>query len=60
MERWKNVDSIFSVKEESVLDKHILLVDDVITTGATIEACANALFQKGANSISVAAIAAAK
>ncbi len=39
-ERWKNVEKIFQVLNESSLEeKNILLVDDVITTGATIEAC---------------------
>lgn len=38
--RWENVGSIFAVKNETALrDKSILLVDDVITTGATLEAC---------------------
>ena len=40
-ERWKNVEKTFKVLNESLLqEKNILLVDDVITTGATIEACA--------------------
>jgi ComF family protein len=39
-ERWKNVEKTFQVLNESLLEeKSILLVDDVITTGATIEAC---------------------
>ena len=39
-ERWKNVEKTFQVLDESLLEeKSILLVDDVITTGATIEAC---------------------
>jgi len=38
--RWKNVQTIFEVSELKTLQgKHILLVDDVITTGATIKAC---------------------
>lgn len=44
IERWVNVDSSFEiVDKESLLNKHILLVDDVVTTGATIEAAANEL-----------------
>ena len=40
IERWKNVEKTFQVLDESLLEeKSILLVDDVITTGATIEAC---------------------
>lgn len=42
--RWKNVNTIFEVNDlTSLKGKHILLVDDVITTGATIKACARAL-----------------
>lgn len=43
-ERWLNVKDIFSVDEpEKLTGKHILLVDDVITTGSTAAACMDAL-----------------
>lgn len=43
-QRWENVKNIFDVKSPHLFeDKHILLVDDVITTGSTIEACSLAL-----------------
>lgn len=43
-DRWQNVCSIFKANQtESLKNKHILLVDDVITTGATISACIQAL-----------------
>jgi ComF family protein len=56
--RWKNVEGIFAVKDPMALsNKKVLLVDDVITTGATIEACSRAL-QKAENiKLHVAAIA---
>ena len=41
-ERWKNVDGIFHLRHpERFAGKHILLVDDVLTTGATITTCAD-------------------
>ncbi len=57
MSRWQNVHGIFEVtKKESLKDMNILLVDDVITTGATLEACACALNEAGAASVSIASI----
>lgn len=44
LDRWKNVEELFVVNNSSVLNnKHILLIDDIITTGATLEACYLAL-----------------
>lgn len=44
MDRWTNVKEAFAVKDIDVLrDRHVLLVDDVVTTGATIEGCVKAL-----------------
>lgn len=57
-ERWQNVARVFEVqKPETIRNKHILLVDDVITTGSTLEACGKALLEAEALSVSVAAIA---
>ncbi len=59
-ERWINVEGIFSVSDaEHVKGKHFLLVDDVITTGSTIESCANELLKYENVKVSVAAIAVA-
>lgn len=45
-ERWENVADSFVVKKpEALKGKNILLVDDVVTTGATLEACGAALIQ---------------
>lgn len=61
VERWKNVEKIFTVAEpETIENKHILLVDDIITTGATLEACALQLETSGVRAISVATIALAE
>ncbi len=43
-ERWKNTKGIFQITDATALNgKHILLVDDVATTGATLHACISAL-----------------
>jgi ComF family protein len=56
--RWKNVQTIFEVTDVNTLKgKHILLVDDVITTGATVKSCVQELNKiKGVN-ISLAVMA---
>lgn len=57
-ERWESVEGIFAVLEPSALrNKHLLLVDDVITTGSTIEALWMALKDIEGLRVSVAAIA---
>lgn len=57
-QRWENVKEIFSVIHAEQLEgKHILLVDDVMTTGATIEACATTLLKDNNVRISVVTIA---
>lgn len=44
--RWRQVSQVFEVREpESLAGKHLLLVDDVVTTGATLEACGGELLK---------------
>ena len=59
-ERWANVSGIFTIADrDRIAGKHILLVDDVITTGSTIEACANELLKVEDVRVSVVALACA-
>ncbi len=56
MQRWKNVDKTFAVVSNSLENKHVLLLDDVITTGATIESCGQAILDSN-TTLSVACLA---
>lgn len=59
MERWENVKTVFAVtKPEDVKNKRIALVDDVLTTGATLEACAIELLKAGCQSVGILTIGA--
>lgn len=57
-ERLKNVKGVFSVKHiEKIKGKRILLIDDVMTTGATLKECALALKKAGAKSVDALTVA---
>jgi ComF family protein len=57
-ERWQNVATVFALQNPAALQqKNIILVDDVVTTGATLEACANTLLQAPGLSLSVSTLA---
>jgi ComF family protein len=56
--RFQNMQEVFAVKNpERLKDKHILLVDDVITTGSTLEACGTKLLEIEGLKLSIATIA---
>lgn len=58
IERWKNVSDVFELHAPSAIaNKHILLIDDVITTGASMDACAAMLLAKKAASVSICSLA---
>ena len=57
-ERWQNVEGIFGVKNpDEYKNRHILLVDDVITTGSTLEACAYEILKIQNAKVSIATLA---
>lgn len=56
--RYENMKAVFKTNNPDIIKgKHVLLIDDVITTGATLEACANTLLANGAEKVSIAALA---
>lgn len=60
LRRWENVNQVFELTDHSgFAGKHVLITDDVITTGATVEALANTILKVDGVKISVASIAVA-
>jgi ComF family protein len=58
--RWQNVEGIFELSDpEAFSGKHILLIDDVVTTGSTLEACAQSILSKTDARVSIATLATA-
>jgi ComF family protein len=60
IERFQNVENIFEVTDaEKIKDKRIAIVDDILTTGSTIESLAAILLNEGCKEVSIVTIAAA-
>jgi len=58
LNRWENMSGVFGLNKPQIIQgKRILLVDDVITTGSTVEACAHVLLNEGCPELSIACIA---
>ena len=58
IERWQNVEGSFIIKdEEKLIGKNLLLVDDVVTTGATLEACGSVITAVESVKLSIATLA---
>ncbi len=59
LERFENMENVFGLSAGSQIEgKRILLVDDTLTTSATLSSCANVLFSASAKEVSVLALAA--
>ena len=57
IERWKNMEGKFILSDaDAIKNMHLLLVDDVVTTGATLEACGNELLKAENVRLSVATL----
>ena len=57
IERWKNMEGKFILSDpEAIKSKNLLLVDDVVTTGATFEACGNELLKAENVTLSLASL----
>src|SRR5450432_129182 len=58
IQRWENMEATFRIRDpRKIQGKHILLVDDVVTTGASLEACARALLEVPGLKVSIACLA---
>ena len=52
----ENVEQMFALNQIPAGAKHLLVIDDVVTTGATVTACAKQIAQNGGIKISVLAL----
>jgi predicted amidophosphoribosyltransferase len=62
-QRYHTIQNVFDInfqKVEQIANKHVLLVDDVITSGSTLEACGNTLWENQIKALSLTAVAYSK
>ena len=56
--RWQTMEGVFKVTDEALLkNKHILLIDDIVTTGATLESCGDAILEVENTRLSICTLA---
>ena len=59
-ERYENTEGLFILQNQNMLTgKHVLLIDDVLTTGSTLEACVRALIEVEGIKVSIFTLAVA-
>ena len=60
IERVENMANVFAViQPDALTGRHVLVVDDVVTTGATIESCCKAILQVPGTTVSIVTLASA-
>ena len=58
IDRWQNMEGVFAIANAKAIEnKHVLLVDDIMTTGATLEACGNEILQMPNTKLSIISVA---
>lgn len=58
VERWQNMEGVFNITQpEALVGKHIALIDDIVTTGATLEACGREITKVSGTKLSIISVA---